>query len=305
MPSDRTKSFTAANAQPLDRNQKSRIEFFAKAYSRRNKQPGQHGGPLSRVTLGVLKVLLWQFHNARTGLCIPSYEKIAEAAECSRSMVAEAIKALEFAGVLTWIHRLKTAWCGPPDLLGEPTKKTHRSSNSYAFQAVGQSKSDFPTGTPNQAFDSSLAGKAADQPPPVSAALGAALTGLGAAVNARDQQIAEPETPAAPQMPLSPELPLDGGVGYSEMPDHDLAARKSAGEIRRGATDPGGDLPRGSGERDPAPAGGGGDGAEVAAARERRIREKFAAERELNAARAAGRKRSWFGFGVPPIPTGR
>jgi len=48
-------------------------------------------------------VLLWAFHNARSGLCFPSYEAIAEAAGCARSTVAEAIKALEDAGInLTW-----------------------------------------------------------------------------------------------------------------------------------------------------------------------------------------------------------
>ena len=39
------------------------------------------------------------FHNARTGCCFPSYEAIAAKAECARSTVAEALKALEWAGV--------------------------------------------------------------------------------------------------------------------------------------------------------------------------------------------------------------
>ena len=34
------------------------------------------------------------------------YEAIAAKAECARSTVAEALKALEWAGVLTWQHRI-------------------------------------------------------------------------------------------------------------------------------------------------------------------------------------------------------
>ena len=59
-------------------------------------------GPITRAFLEVLEALLWGFHNARTGCCFPSYEAIAAKAECARSTVAEALKALEWAGVLTW-----------------------------------------------------------------------------------------------------------------------------------------------------------------------------------------------------------
>ena len=70
-----------------------------------------------------MRRLLWGFHNARSGLCFPSYEKIAERAGCARSTVAEAIKALEDAGLLTWVNRLKRVRerCQRPvRALGEP-----------------------------------------------------------------------------------------------------------------------------------------------------------------------------------------
>jgi Helix-turn-helix domain len=57
----------------------------------------------------VLEALLWAFHNAKSGLCFPSYETIAEAAHCARSTVAEAIKALEDAGIMTWVQRVSPA----------------------------------------------------------------------------------------------------------------------------------------------------------------------------------------------------
>ena len=49
----------------------------------------------------------------------PSYEAIAEAAHCARSTVAEAIKALEDAGVLTWVQRVKRIRERCSDLLGD------------------------------------------------------------------------------------------------------------------------------------------------------------------------------------------
>ena len=56
---------------------------------------GKAYGVVTAKALAVLEALLWAFHNAGSGLCFPSYERIAEAAGCARSSVAEAIKALE------------------------------------------------------------------------------------------------------------------------------------------------------------------------------------------------------------------
>ena len=80
-------------------------------------------GPITRAFLEVLEALLWGFHNSRTGRCFPSYEAIAAKAECARSTVAEALKALEWAGVLTWAapHRPDPgARARPVRPLGEP-----------------------------------------------------------------------------------------------------------------------------------------------------------------------------------------
>ena len=54
----------------------------------------------------VLEVMIWGFHNSRTGCCFPSYEAIAAKAECNRDTVYEALKVLEWAGVLTWQNRI-------------------------------------------------------------------------------------------------------------------------------------------------------------------------------------------------------
>ena len=85
--------------------------------------PQDREGPgvwlVTAKALAVLEALLWGFHNAKSGLCFPSYERIAEAAGCARSTVAEALKALEEAGVLSWVQRIKRVREPCPDLLGD------------------------------------------------------------------------------------------------------------------------------------------------------------------------------------------
>ena len=71
-----------------------------------------------RASVAVLGALLCGFHNAATGRCFPSYERIAEKADCARSTVYEAIHALERAGILTWVNRIVRIREWGPDLFG-------------------------------------------------------------------------------------------------------------------------------------------------------------------------------------------
>jgi hypothetical protein len=93
-------------AIPLDRNAKARIAAYARAWSARNARQGQHHGPVTMACRRVLDALLWSFHNSRSGACFPSYAAIAERAGCCRRTVAEALRVLEWAGVLSWQRRL-------------------------------------------------------------------------------------------------------------------------------------------------------------------------------------------------------
>ena len=68
----------------LDPNAKVRIMHWARCLSRRTEK-GRHYGRLTAKFLDVLRALLWDFHNARTGVCFPSLATIAEAAGCSRA----------------------------------------------------------------------------------------------------------------------------------------------------------------------------------------------------------------------------
>ena len=149
----------------------------------------QHRGPITRAFLDVLEALLWGFHNSRDGRCFPSYEAIAAKAECCRDTVCEALKALEWAGVLTWQNRITRALVRQRDLFGRWSNRwtVIRTSNAYVFRDPA-SKSDQRTGTPNQEIqDTSLAG---DHPTaPVEnapqTALERALARFGAALAAK------------------------------------------------------------------------------------------------------------------------
>jgi hypothetical protein len=162
----REKVFGPGRAVPLDRNAKARILAYARAWGARHKQPRQHKGPITRAFLEVLEALLWGFHNSRSGCCFPSYAAIAAKAECARSTVAEALKALEWAGVLTWAHRITRIQVRERDLFGKWASRWRviRTSNAYVFrdpqqrpEGVPTSKSENPPGTQNQeVIDSSL-----------------------------------------------------------------------------------------------------------------------------------------------------
>jgi hypothetical protein len=158
MKARREKVFGPGRAVPLDGNQKARIAAYAKAWSARNKQPRQHKGPITRAFLEVLEALLWGFHNSRSGVCFPSYEAIAAKAECHRDTVCEALKALEWAGVLTWQNRITRAVVRQRDLFGRWSNRwtVIRTSNAYVFRDPMAENSHFraasenPTGTQNQ-----------------------------------------------------------------------------------------------------------------------------------------------------------
>src|SRR6478672_9033374 len=186
----REKVFGPGRAVPLDRNAKARILVYARAWGARHRQPGQHKGPITRAFLEVLEALLWGFHNARTGCCFPSYEAIAAQAECARSTVAEALKALEWAGVLTWQNRIARIQVRERDLFGRWASRWRviRTSNAYVFcdpqqhpEGVPASKPENPPGTQNQEILSPVLAPAIDPESP----LERALQHLGGAIKAR------------------------------------------------------------------------------------------------------------------------
>lgn len=144
----RERLFGDGRPVPLDRNAKARIMVLARAKLRRDA-PGRHYGPVTAKAYAVLETLLWAFHNARTGLCFPSYETIAARAGCARSTVALAIKALEGAGILTWVNRLRRVKMPGPSGW---RWRVLRTSNGYRFtdMSVGMHKPEQASGSHHQ-----------------------------------------------------------------------------------------------------------------------------------------------------------
>jgi hypothetical protein len=103
----RVKTFGYGDCVPGDTAAKHGVVDFAKRYNRRHRKAGQHKGPITRTFMEVLRALLWDFHNQHTGQCFPGLDAIAEKAECTRSTVQLAVKALEESGIMTWVHRLR------------------------------------------------------------------------------------------------------------------------------------------------------------------------------------------------------
>src|SRR6516162_7331019 len=115
----REKIFGDAPSHRLDGNAKARIWATAGAYNSANR---------------VLRALLWRGHGADGGeRCCPSYEKIAAAAKCHRDTVCVALKALEDARLLTWVHRLTRIRRREQDLFGQwgSVWQVIRTSNAY------------------------------------------------------------------------------------------------------------------------------------------------------------------------------
>jgi hypothetical protein len=137
----REKLFGDGRPRPLDRNAKARVMVLARALMRPT-EAGKHYGAITAKAYAVLEALLWAFHNAKSGLCFPSYESIADKAGCHRDTVAEAIKALEAAGVLSWVNRIKRIGEISPDMFGQRIRKTRvvRTSNGYQFHDPQPSK---------------------------------------------------------------------------------------------------------------------------------------------------------------------
>jgi AraC-like DNA-binding protein len=141
----REKHFGRGPVRAMDRNAKVRIRFWLERLKRPTER-GRHYGEITGKAYDVAIALLWTFHNARSGLCFPSYAKIAAAAGCAEKYVAELIHMLERAGVLTWVNRLRREPAAPGS---DRRTQVVRTSNGYKFNDPPSlsSKSELRTGT--------------------------------------------------------------------------------------------------------------------------------------------------------------
>ena len=146
----REKVFREKPGIPLDRNAKARIYAYAKGYNARHRKEGQHQGPITWAFFRVLKAMLWEFHNSRTGHCFPSYES-----HCREGANAAGIPSMKqstpwrASGILDWVNRFDKIYIGRWQVI--------RISNAYQFRdplpcatSSENYKSENPAGTLHQ-----------------------------------------------------------------------------------------------------------------------------------------------------------
>ena len=179
----REKVFGDGPRVPLDREAKVRIMHLARVLKRKTEL-GKHYGTLTGKFVNVLHAMLWLIHDGRSGQCNPAYETIADKAACARSTIWEAIKALESAGILSWVNRITRIRERDTDLFGRSiwVWRVVRTSNAYTFRDPKAparrgivSKSEIPAGPPNEVNNQPSA------PPPLDpdTPLGRALASYG------------------------------------------------------------------------------------------------------------------------------
>lgn len=92
--------------RPIDRNDRARILHLAERLNARTRQPGQHGGCLKDSGLQILRALLFQFLDCRTGRLDPSLDTLARVTGHCRATVVAALKRLRAAGFVSWVQRV-------------------------------------------------------------------------------------------------------------------------------------------------------------------------------------------------------
>src|SRR4029079_13381260 len=133
----------------------------------------------------VLQALLWSFHNSPL---LSRLRAHCRAGTMRPQTVAEALKALEWAGVLSWQHRITRIQERCRDLFGHEGWRWRviRTSNAYVFhdplqalQGLPASKSETPAGTGNQDVFDLVSAPAHDPESPLERALARFGTALG------------------------------------------------------------------------------------------------------------------------------
>lgn len=74
-------------------------------------------------------------HDGKSGKCNPAYATIADKTGCCVNTVCAAVKALERAGILSWVNRIIRVRVREKDLFGQWATRWRivRTSNAYVF----------------------------------------------------------------------------------------------------------------------------------------------------------------------------
>lgn len=120
---NRAKVFGAGRPRPLDAASKSRLSRHARAL--------RAAGRISPHYFVVFEGLLFTFHNAKSGLCFPSYKRMAADLHVGVSTAQRAVAVLELLGLLVVVNRLQWQTVDVPGLGRQ--RRPRRTSNGYAF----------------------------------------------------------------------------------------------------------------------------------------------------------------------------
>jgi radical SAM superfamily enzyme with C-terminal helix-hairpin-helix motif len=137
LPRRREVIFGLPDPEPRSHEMRRQWRAALRSFNAQHKAGRQHIGPLTRTTLDVADALA--SFGATSGVCHPSYETMAAAVVkggCSRASVYRALKALEEAGFIDWLNRIKRQVVKEvDDLLGHACAviKVVRASNAYRF----------------------------------------------------------------------------------------------------------------------------------------------------------------------------
>jgi hypothetical protein len=114
----------------ISRRHRVRLVETLEWISDRLRQKGEHGGPATHATIRVYRALLFRFANTATGVCLPGYKALAQAAQTCERTAERAVKRLEALGVL-WVHARHAVWIAP-----DGTEVRVRTSNGYTFPSA-------------------------------------------------------------------------------------------------------------------------------------------------------------------------
>lgn len=128
----RRKLFTSGKQTPIDRNDRAKLMHLAEESRRR--------GSITRAAVDIMRALLFTFANMADGRCIPSHKRLGEAAGCHERTAGRCLQALEEAGLVGWIHRLRRI---KEHVGGVMLRRVVRTSNSYSFPPIAKT-ADIP-----------------------------------------------------------------------------------------------------------------------------------------------------------------
>ena len=98
---------TSAPVKTLPMTKRAAVRLWdrARGFDRQTSKPGCHGGAVGPTALAVLRSLIFDFMNWRSGRLDPSYAAIARASNLCRRTVATALRRLRDLGIIDWTRR--------------------------------------------------------------------------------------------------------------------------------------------------------------------------------------------------------